>query len=245
MSAKSDAHEKLVAKAINALPGMTASRPSVSVSFSDVKITKFNNKPVKQWLEVKMSHSDNLSNPRAFYKQGKWQTTYKTPVAKFMIIELNKSAGAAKWILDIAKFAFIDPSKVVIPTTKKMLEEPGAIPLEAMKAFFNRPGINRYITRKANTNLGKLVTEHYVVGKAEPTYYMQAADDFYRISNKNPLKLNSKIPILSGHGEFKVRISTRTKFYEVQAEVKIEKMPNSLYSLIGSKKTHPFIEESV
>lgn len=49
---------------------------------------------------------------------------------------------------------------------------------------------------------------------------MQAGDDFYRISKTDPLKLGNDIPLLAGKGDFKVRVSTRSEFYEVQAEIK-------------------------
>jgi hypothetical protein len=70
---------------------------------------------------------------------------------------------------------------------------------------------------------------------------MQAGDDFYLISKTNPLKLTG-VPLLSGSGDFKVRVATRSEFYEVQAEIKIKKMPNSKYSVApGTKKTNPFM----
>ena len=187
-----------------------------------------------------MNHTDNLSNPRVYYHSGKWQTTYKTPAAAATVDILNKSSQARAFILAIAKFANIAVTKVKIPTTKSGLKEEGAIPLEVMKAYFNRPGINRYIANQENYDLGKLVTQHYTVGKAEPAYYMQAADDFYLVSSKNPLKLDSGIPLLKGKGDFKVRVSTRSEFYEVQAEIKINSMPDSKYSvLLGTDKINP------
>ena len=89
--------------------------------------------------------------------------------------------------------------------------------------------------------MASLITKHYTVGKAEPAYYMQAADDFYRISNKNPFKVPNDVPLLKGSGDFKVRIATRSQFYEVQAELKIMSMPSSKYSLApDSKKKNPF-----
>jgi hypothetical protein len=92
-------------------------------------------------------------------------------------------------------------------------------------------------------DLGKIVTEHYTLGKAEPAYYMQAGDDFYRISNKDPLKLGATIPLLAGMGDFKVRVSTRSEYYEVQAEIKIAKMPDSKFSVKpGTSKKNPFIK---
>lgn len=98
-----------------------------------------------------------------------------------------------------------------------------------MKGYFNQPGINRYIAIETDVDLGKLVTEHYLKGKEEPAYYMQAGDDFYMIGTSNPLDYPGIFQFFLGGGDFKVRISTRSKFYEVQAEVKIIKMPNSKY----------------
>jgi hypothetical protein len=72
---------------------------------------------------------------------------------------------------------------------------------------------------------------------------MQAGDDFYMISKKDPLGIGShRLPVLSGFGDFKVRVATRSDFYEVQAEIKITKMPNSDYSLKpGTRKKNPFL----
>jgi hypothetical protein len=242
MSAASDAFEKKVADGINKLKGYKAERPTVGTEFSDVKITKNPVDTKHYWLEVKMNHTDNLSNPRVFYHSGKWQTTYKTPAAAATVNVLNKSAQARAFILSIAKFANIPVNKVKIPTTKSGLKEDGAVPLDVMKAYFNKPGVNRYIANQENYDLGKLVTEHYTIGKAEPAYYMQAADDFYLISTKNPLKLDKGIPVLKGKGDFKVRVSTRSEFYEVQAEIKISSMPDSRYSvLLGTNKINPLV----
>jgi hypothetical protein len=239
MSAASDKFEQDVAKEINKLPGIDASRPSVGTGFSDVKIEYKN---IKTWVEVKMSHTDNLSNPRVYYENGQWKTTYKTPTAEAAVDILNKSPEAKKFIDNISKFSGIPKKDIKIPTTKSGLKEPGAVSLQIMKAYFDQPGINRYIANDENRDLGKLVTEHYTEGKTEPAYYMQAGDDFYRISNKNPLGLDASIPLLKGSGDFKVRVATRSEFYEVQAEIKIKKMPKSNYSVAPkTNKQNPFM----
>ncbi len=238
MSAASDKFENDVAKNINKIPGVTAKRPKVSTEYSDV-LMEYNR--TKVWIEVKMSHTDNLSNPRVFYKNGKWQTTYSTPAAKHTVDILNRSAQAKKFIKDIAKFSGIPEKIIKIPTTKSGLKEEGAVPLKIMKAYFDQPSINRYIANEENYNLGDVVTEHYTIGKAEPAYYMQAGDDFYMISKKNPLKIKG-LPVLTGSGDFKVRVATRSEFYEVQAEIKIKKMPVSKFSVApGTKKDNPFL----
>jgi hypothetical protein len=239
MSAVSDKFEQDVAAEVDKLPGIKATRPSVGTDYSDVKLEYKN---IKTWLEVKMSHKDNLSNPRVFYDKGKWQTTYKTPAAKAAVDILNKSAQAKKFIKDIAEYSGIPVKDIKIPTTKSGLKQEGAVPLMVMKKYFDQPGKNRYIANEEGQDLGALVTEHYTIGKTEPAYYMQAGDDFYRISNKNPLKIDTKIPLLEGIGDFKVRVATRSEFYEVQAEIKIDEMPNSKYSVAPkTKKLNPFL----
>ena len=240
MSAKSDKYEKDVSENVNKIPGLVATRPPGDTAYADVKITKGK---VTTWMEVKMNHTDNLSNPRVFYKNGRWDTTYDTPSAKEAVKILNASPMAKQFIKDISKFSGIPTSKIKIPTTKGGLKEDGAVPLDVMKGYFSQPRVNRYIANNENMDLGKIVTEHYTKGKAEPAYYMQAGDDFYRISNEDPFKLGSKIPLLSGRGDFKVRVSTRSEFYEVQAEIKIAKMPDSKYSVKpGTNKENPFLK---
>jgi hypothetical protein len=240
MSAQSDKYEKDVAANIDKIPGVNAERPSVGVDYPDVRVT-YNKK--KTWVEVKMNHTDNLSNPRVFYKGGKWQTTYKTPAAKAACDILNTSAQTTQFLKDIAKFSGIPFASIKIPTTKGGLNEAGAVPLEVMRMYFDQPGINRYIASKDNFDLGKVVTEHYTVGKTEPAYYMQAGDDFYKISDADPFGIGQNLPLLKGTGEFKVRIGTRSEFYEVQAEIKIKEMPTSKYSLKpDTRKLNPFLK---
>lgn len=241
MSASSDKYERDLAVNMDRLikqvdPDGSAERPSVSAAYADVRINMHGK---KTWCEVKMNHTDNLANPRIFYAEGKWQTTYTTPAAAFTVKVMNSSGKASKFVKDISEFAGIDPKKVIIPTNIGGLRLPNAVPLVAMKSFFSGGG--RYIAHEENINLGEVVTNHYTLGKAEPAYYMQAGDDFYMISNKNPLGL-SGIPLLKGEGDFKVRVSTRSAFYEIQAEIKIKKMPISDFSVMpGTRKSDPFI----
>lgn len=238
MSAASDKYERDVAAYMNKLPGVKAVRPTVGTDYPDV-LVEFKGK--ESYVEVKMSHTDNLSNPRMFYSNGKWQTTYDTPAAKHAVNILNSSPQTKEFLKKIAEFAGIDIRKLKIPTTKSGLKEPGAVPLDVMKKYFSKPGVNRYIANKENQDLGKVVTEHYTIGKTKPANYMQAGDDFYRVGTADPFKLGAAVPELKGRGDFKVRIGTRSEFYEVQAEIKIKEMPNSTYSCKpGTIKKNPF-----
>lgn len=238
MSAASDKYERDVASYMNSLPGVEAVRPTVGTDYPDVLVTY---KGKKSYVEVKMSHSDNLSNPRMYFSQGQWQTTYDTPAAHYAVEILNSSPQTKDFLKKISEFSGIPLKMLKIPTTKSGLKEDGAVPLHIMKAYFAKPGVNRYIANKENQDLGKVVTEHYTVGKTEPANYMQAGDDFYRVGNADPFRLGASVPLLVGRGDFKVRIGTRTEFYEVQAEIKIKQMPNSVYSCKpGTHKKNPF-----
>lgn len=231
-----DKYERDVADYLNTIPGVSAERPQVSSKYSDIKCT-FKNKT--RWIEVKMNHTDNLGNTRVFFDGKKWTGSPLPldPLKQFCVDTLNKSADAKKFIEDLAKFSGIKNPKV--PTTKGGLTDAEAVPLAVMSNFFK--GRNKYIINEPNINLGQLVTDHYLRGKAEPAFYMQAGDDFYKIGPSNPFALSSSIPQLEGWGEFKMRISIRSQFYEVQPEIKIKKMPDSQFSIKpGTKKRNPF-----
>lgn len=243
MSAASDRFENEVARGINSAikvisPDAVAKRPKASAAYSDIVITVPGIPKKSVWCEVKMSHTDNLANPRCFYKNGKWDTTYKTPTALYAVNMLNDSSDASEFVMKLAHFARISPKKIYIPTTLSGLRDPNAVPLAVMKRFFQ--GTNQYISEEKKVNLGSLVTEHYTKGKAEPAYYMQAGDDFYLIGKENPLELHN-VPALRGTGDFRVRVSTRATYYEIQAEIKIKEMPYSPYSVApDTKKKNPF-----
>lgn len=249
MSASSDLFEKLVADKINSIKGITASRPKVSVKYADVRIDTY--KGIKLatpvWVEVKMNHTDNLGNTRVFYDGTNWDGARDPgagldPIKEFACEQLTKSISIQKWIKDLGKLAGIKKPK--IPTTKGGLKDPDAIPLDVMRSYFrSRP--SQYILTQDNVNLGELVTKHYLNAKAEPAHYIQAGEDFYMIGNLNPLKLPSNIPKLAGYGQFKMRVSLRTEFYEIQPEIKITEFSpkSSPYSVIpgnSSKKKNPF-----
>ena len=235
-SAKSDKYEADVADYITSL-GINASRPKVSVKFPDVLID-YNGKKV--WLEVKMNHTDNLGNPRASLVDGKWTAAAPLdPVKNFAIQYLSTSKETKQFVKDIAKFTGINPNSITIPSTKGLLKKPNAVSREQMGEFLaNRA---QYILSVSNVDLGELVTAHYLEAKAKPAFYMQAGDDFYMIGKSNPLGVPKDVPLLSGRGDFRMRIGLRTGFYEVQPEIKIMKMPDSKYSLKpGTTKLNPF-----
>jgi len=240
-----EAYEIQIGKDIGALSGVEATRPPASVKYSDVVITGYRGKKLstKVWVEVKKNHTDNLGNTRVAYsgKTKKWSASNQGPLAKFCVDMLNKSPEVKKIIKDIGKFANIDnPS---LPTTKGGLKELDAVSLKTMKAYFATKK-DQYIFTKENVDLGKLVTAHYNSGKAEPVHYMQAADDFYRLGSDDPLDLGNDVPLLVGIGSFKMRVSLRSEYYEIQPEVKITDMEDSKYSAYSaSAKLNPFTKK--
>jgi hypothetical protein len=246
MSAKSDQYEIDVAESIDKSPKVKAERPKVSVKYADVKIMSWKgktipaNKPV--WVEVKMNHTDNLGNTRVAWDGKKWtasmQPGKREPIKEFAIKYLTQSPEIKKFLKEIAEFSGIKNPK--LPTTLGGLRDPDAVPLDVMRAYFkSKP--NQYILNLKNQDLGELVTNHYLFGKAEPAYYLQAADDFYMIGKENPLRLPASIPKLKGTGDFKMRIGLRSQYYEIQPEIKITDMGRSTFSVKpGTSKKNPF-----
>lgn len=245
MSTASDQFEQKVANDLKKI-GVPAYRPAANTALADVAITSNAVPQGRVFMEVKMSHTDNLSNPRVFFNGSRWETTYKTPVAKYAVDLLNSSTQWKKFHAELKKF--MNVKEVKLPTTRSGLKEPGAVPLHILKDFVENHQKNRYIHIEENVDIGDLVTRHYLEGKAEPAYYIQAGDDFYMIGNKDPLNINKnrkkRVPTLKGKGDFKIRIATRSEFYEIQAEVKIKKMEphvSPFSVLTESKKDNPFV----
>ena len=241
-SAKSDKYENDMAKHIADM-GLDASRPAVDPTYSDILI-KY--KGDRIWLEVKMNHSDQLGNTRASFDGKKWIAAIDkkgpskgklSPLKAYITKTLNNNKDTQAWLKDLEKFSGIKGMKV--PTLISGLSDPKSVPRDVMIAYLK--GKKQYILNKPEVDLGELITQHYLKGKSEPAYYMQAGDDFYRIGSANPMGVPNDVPLLSGTGPFKMRIGMRSKYYEVQPEVKITKMPSSKYSLKpGTSKLNPF-----
>jgi len=240
MSDKSEAFEQNVANAIQRSSPCTATKMGAT-GLSDIKIQAGG---VTTYVEAKMSHRDNLANPRIFFNQV-WQTTYRMPIADYATALANSSSQAAQFLDDLRKF--VGREKILVPTTKGGLKLPNAVSLDEMRAFVDDRG-SRYFVREEDIDIGALVTEHYLVGKDQPAHYMQAGNDLYLIGPEDPLNLQAvmpdgkTIPTLSGRGDFKLRVSTRSQFYEVQAEIKIKAFTpaTSPASVFGGDKVNPF-----
>lgn len=236
MSKASDRHEHMVANYLNSLVNVEAERPVVGTSYSDVRVS-FNKRTT--WLEVKMNHQDNLVNSRVYYEQNEWKTRYSTPVAGYIVSHLNKSETTLDFVYSISDYCGLAYESIYIPTNKSQMDAPNAVPRDLMKSFCKSNG--SYLLDYQNYDISDIVTTHYTQGKAEPAYYLQAGDDFYMISNTNPLGLSTDIPQIQGTGKLRVRVSNRSKFYEIQAEVKMQNLTPSNFSVLpNSVKTNPF-----
>lgn len=238
MSAKTDQYEVAVSRWINRTSDeIAAVRPKVSVAFSDIYLTKVGCESV--WLEVKTDHTDNLSNPRVFYDK-EWQTSYTSFSALTTVEILNTHRETREFIRTLSAFAEIPVEQLKIPTNKSQFKgTPGAVPISVLKEYFEVVAANRYIANLVNYDIGALITADYA---KRNVHYLQAGDDFYTIGEDNPFGLPSDIPIIEGIGDFKVRVSTRSDYSEVQAELKLASLPRSQYSCKpNTEKLNPFI----
>lgn len=235
------AHENSVAKNLNKFKRLKAERPSVGTSYSDVKVTIGNK---SSWIEVKMNMTDQLPSTRFFYQDGKWDSTYTTPVAKILVDLLNTHPESLKFIADLKKTLKIKNPVLLGTIAGENSDDKNVVKKDMLLKFFaNRNTQNIFFIK--DYDLTGLVTSHYEKGKSEPANYLQAGDNFYLIGNKNPFGLDSSIPKFKGKGSVTVRIGVRgsSPRYEMQATIKLD--PKSIkispYSILpGSKKKNPF-----
>jgi len=260
MSAASDKYEKDVAanldKMVKSAFGKSAfaERPSLPTTYSDVRMTVPGKGKV--WCEVKMNHTDNLSNTRVFYKNGTWQVSDKAKsrnAAAETCRLLNESKQTKQWVKDLADSCGINYKTIWIPTTSGPIKSAGkkgfedVVSHKMMIAYFKQIKLSntaatQYIVEEPGYDIGDLVTIHYLEGKSEPAYYMQSGDDFYKIGSRNPLGCKG-VPQFGGNGNLKVRVGIRTTYYEIQPEIKIDpsSLKNSRFSIApGTSKKNPF-----
>lgn len=243
-SAKSDRFEQDIAQELKRM-GFDASRPKVDSTYADVLV---NHKNKRVWIEVKMNHTDNLGNTRSSYIDNKWVSApeKKGPLAGKMgplkvYISKMLDKHAKPFVKDILKATGKKNLNTNIGPQKN---DKDTVNHEEMKAYMVKQK-DQYIITVPNQNLGKVVRDHYSKGgKTEPAYYLQAADDFYRLSDENPLNVPSDVPMFKGKGDFRMRIAIRSKQYEIQPEVKVKKIEpeESPYSIKpGTSKKSPFV----
>lgn len=255
MSAASDLHENKVAETINGtVKGMIAERPKVATSYPDVRVKykKYNRDDNAVWVEVKMNHTDNLMNPRFSYINGEWKTpdSYKSPATDLLCKIWNDNEQAQQWIIDLQLFLIKekwtgDVGKMSLYSSKtERGRDKNSVPLQLMKKFLQTLP-NKNICKEDGVDVGKLVSTHYLKGKAAIAYYLASGDDFYQFklpgfSNSNPFDIPN-VPVFSGRNSIVLRVGDRSDNFEIQAEVKLKSLPHSPYSVSpNSKKQNPF-----
>ena len=259
-SRSSDAYEVAVAKVVDdciqrqkeaGVRGVKdsdgAERPKVGTQYSDVKVQY---KGKAGWIEVKMNHTDQLGNPRFFFENGRWGSTYNTPLAKTAVEWLNQDREVNKFIKDLAKFLGKKVKDIALSSllSNNVNNIKGYVTFEQLKEFIESTGRNQYIMQKSNIDVSELVRAHYShsdVINGPKADYIQTGNDLYRLSDSPSFQFDVKdIPLYEAIGHVHVRLSSRKDGtrYEIQLEAKADKIKSeSPYSLApenkrGSKK---------
>jgi hypothetical protein len=252
MSAASDKHENDVAKVIDKVPGISAERPRVSTAYPDVKVEYKNYSGVNAvWVEVKMNHTDNLMNPRFSFVNGNWEVpeSYKSPATNMLCDIWNNNDDANEWLLNLQAFLILkkwkgDVNKMSLYSSKtERSRDKNSVPLNLMKEYL-RSLPNKNICKQDNVDVGELVSTHYLKGKAAKAYYLSSGDDFYQFKltgvKNNPFKIPD-VPVFKGTNSIVLRVGDRSDNFEIQAEVKLKRMDESVYSVApSSTKQNPF-----
>lgn len=251
-SKASDAYEIAAANYINSFSGISAERPKVGTQFSDVRFW-LDDKPEKDyWLEVKMNLSDNLGNPRFDFDGTRWLSRSSSPISDDIATHLNGDKDVKALIKNMTeqynKIEGLNLKTIKLLSTKAgVTQEDQPNFLNFIHEYFNNivptqdiNVKNRNIMMISDYDIGSVVTSHY---EHKDTYYLQAGDNFYLIGDSNPLNLPSDVPKIKGKNKLIVRVSTRSEFFEIQAEIKLKDWEISNYSLKpGTSKLNPLAQ---
>lgn len=223
-------HERAVIEYINRYTTARAINPTDCSLFSDTLI-EYNG--ATAWSEIKMTVDSNMINTRVRYLSGVWTCRGKSPVGDYICSMLERSRSAHAFIEKLRAYTGKDPAvDSNWPTVSDM-------------NTFIKSIDDQYIHAETNVDISEIVRLHYLQAKSKCTYYMQAGDNFYRVSEHNPLGVPDDVPVFSAVGTLKVRVAIRSKRYEMQAEAKVKQSNLSPYSLYPfTKKLSPFLNKT-
>lgn len=242
-SKKSDAFEEKVAAVIDSSSNSVNATAMKPVQLPDVRVTIGE---LSSYVEVKMNHTDNLSNKRIYFDGSVWRPRKNSPSAEATALLANQSSEAAEFLDDLR--SFIGRTDIYISSTKSGLKKENAVSPEEMREFLTSRSNQYIVIGNEDVDVGHFATEHYLLSKASPAHYLQAGNDFYMIGAENPLELSPKIPQLEGTGTFKIRVGMRgqdskTPWFEIQPELKMKNLKPSQFSVFGDGKINPFEEK--
>lgn len=242
-SKRSDEFEEKVANVIDSSSENVSAIAMKPVQLPDVLVTIGD---ISSYVEVKMNHTDNLSNKRIYFDGQIWKPRKSSPSSDATALLANKSDEAATFLDELRKF--LNRDEIYIPSTKAGLKKQNAVSPNEMKEFLNSRNTQYIVIGSEDVDVGHFATEHYLLSKSSPAHYLQAGNDFYLIGAENPLELDSKIPQLEGTGTFKIRVGMRGQgtdfpWYEIQPELKMKNLKSSRYSVFGRDKINPFAKK--
>jgi hypothetical protein len=192
-------------------------------------------------VEVKTNVTDNLVNPRMGYQDG-WHFMVKNNdknVSSFATSLMKDDDRCNKFLYRLQKYT----SRSVIKLSSRKSDQNSCsfVGIEEMRQFYNDDNMADQYIYKSNVNASEVLQGWCVGGKR--CDYIQIADNFFRLTKSDPLGLVD-VPVLGCPGTFHVRVSLRTKFYEIQPEVKLHKgeFTESPYSLQpNTNKINPLV----
>ena len=203
-SKKSDAFEEKVAMAIDRSSEAVEATAMKPVQLPDVHVAIGE---LSSYVEVKMNHTDNLSNKRIYFDGSVWKPRKNSPSAEATALLANQSSEAAEFLDDLR--SFIGRNDIYVPSTKSGLRKENAVSSEEMREFLMSRNNQYIVVGDENVDVGHFATEHYLLSKASPAHYLQAGDDFYMIGAENPLELSPEITQLEVTGTYKIRVGMR------------------------------------
>lgn len=203
---------------------------------SDIFVT---DKDKSFYVECKMTKTTQMASPRIYFNKTYWtnkklELGESNPLAQYMCDMLNSNEEVKCLLSEMREY--FDTDELIFPSR--------VYPPSLVKNFFKKKE-TQYILDVSMNDIGKIIAQHYLKGKKFSTQYIQIGDNFYKFCTNDICGLRD-VPILSGEGYLKVRVSIRSKYVEVQPELKFINLEDSNFSILNdSKKQFPFMKGGV
>lgn len=237
--------------------GITALHTGASSGSSDVTVERDGRQAA---IEVKYLRNSgaNLVSARFRYADGVWVPAgEESGFTRMVIDELNSRPEPALFVEDVRRFVEARrlslgqpvPPSIAMPATGEdadvLARDPRFVTPGEMRAFMGerkRAGGNRYVFLDPScSRIPQLVEGHY---RKKGAQYLQYGDDFFVIGDQDPLGLNDAadppVPRFDAAcGRIGLRVSSRTRRYEIIPEVKAAGVPSSPYGIVGRGRSFP------
>lgn len=148
------------------------------------------------FVEVKMGAAQ-FGSGRIWFDGSHWRPTTETdPMARFVAEIMDLDRDAASFVAELRSYLGRDLIKLVRTKSRKRYDSDQMIVRpDELSQFLTTSGRDQDVALLGERDVSGLIRDHYMCGKAKPAPYMQWGNNFYRLTEDDPLGLVD-VPLL-------------------------------------------------